>query len=119
MIIQTNTSKTINNTERIVIMLEILKYIFSSFWIWLGVTIIILIPFSALKEPIVGILHCIGGILNHKAECYRLARELILKNDEWNTIQKIRYMYQIRTKKGFDGFIEEHLTSKYVDSLFK
>lgn len=119
MIIQTNTSKIINNTERTVIMLEILQYIFSSFWIWLGFVIIILIPFSALKEPIVGLLHGIRGILNHKAECYRLARELILKNDEWNTIQKIRYMYQIRTKKGFDSFIEEHLTSKYVNSLFK
>lgn len=100
-------------------MLEVLQYIFSSFWIWLGFTIIILIPFSALKEPIVGILHSISGILNHKTECYRLSRELILKNDEWNTIQKIRYIYQIRTKKGFDNFIEEHLTSKYVDSLFK
>nr|DAW20581.1 MAG TPA: hypothetical protein [Caudoviricetes sp.] len=118
MIIQTNTSKIINNTERTVIMLEILQYIFSSFWIWLGFTIIILIPFSALKEPVIGILHCIGGILNHKAECYRLARELILKNDEWNTIQKIRYMYQIRTKKGFDSFIEEHLTSKYMDHAY-
>lgn len=87
-------------------MLEVLQYIFSSFWIWLGFTIIILIPFSALKEPIIRISHGIGGILNHKTECCRLARELILKNDEWNTIQKISYMYQIRTKKGFDDFIK-------------
>lgn len=100
-------------------MLEVLQYIFSSFWIWLGFTIIILIPFSALKEPIIRILHGIGGILNHKTECYRLVRELILKNDEWNTIQKISYMYQIRTKKGFDSFIDGYLSSKYMDSKLK
>lgn len=100
-------------------MLEVLQYIFSSFWIWLGFTIIIIIPFSALKELIIGILHGIGGILNHKAECHRLARELILKNDEWNTIQKISYMYQIGTKKGFDNFIDEHIAHKYMDSILK
>lgn len=44
--------------------------------------------------------------MDHKAECYRLVRELILKNDEWNTVQKIAFFYQIRTRKGFDKFVQ-------------
>lgn len=62
MIIQTNTSKTINNTERTVIMLEILQYIFSSFWIWLGVTIIVSIIMFSLKRIITVTLTIICGI---------------------------------------------------------
>lgn len=88
------------------ILLGILQFIFSNFWIWLGFLILISISLIILSEPITKIISSVGCLMDHKAECYRLVRELILKNDEWNTVQKIAFFYQIRTRKGFDKFVQ-------------
>lgn len=99
--------------------MKALQFIFSNFWIWLGFTIILFILCATLKEPIAKAITVIFERLNHKNECYRLVRELILEDIELDTVQKISLLYKIRTKRGLDSFIQEHLTSKYVDSLFK
>lgn len=95
-------------------MLEILQFIFSSFWIWLGFTILLTASASALSEPLLKLISSVGNIFHHKAECYRIARELVCKNDEWNIVQKIAILHQIKTKKGFEKFVAEY-SQKMLD----
>lgn len=47
-------------------MLEVLQYIFSNFWIWLGFTIIISVIMYALKNLVLAALTIICGIRKNK-----------------------------------------------------
>ncbi|MGN0604801.1 MAG: hypothetical protein ACI4I2_12570 [Oscillospiraceae bacterium] len=110
-------NKIINNIERMIAVLKVLQFIFSNFWIWLGFTIILSILCAALKGPVTKAITVIFERLNHKNECYRLVRELILEDIELDTVQKIGFLYKIRTKRGLDRFVEEHLIPEYVGHL--
>lgn len=48
-------------------MLEVLQYIFSSFWIWLGFTIIISVIMYVLKNLVLAVLTIICGIRKNRA----------------------------------------------------
>lgn len=77
-------------------MLEILQFIFSSFWVWLGVTILGYLVLEAVCDLVKSVYSILAHDNTLRQEAMtQIIKNNILSNQDTTTLQKITQVYAI------------------------
>lgn len=76
-------------------MLEILQFIFSSFWVWLGVTILVYLVLKAVCDLVKSVYSILAHDNTLRQEAMTQIIKNILSNQDTTSFQKITQVYAI------------------------